>query len=450
MILHSLQLSLISILFYFIVATLTFRLERLKSHRLNEKLKQLGSSFFFFSITRSLFKISSTEQAEKLISLLKASTLLLQLATLFFLIEYGQLSALHHQYSLDTAALSTPLDSFIRWTALITVPLIILLIPQFLSRIKHILLYKALAPLASLACLLLLPISLLFAYSTEMRERQEDRQKEETESQEVKEGLLALIHDAESRAPLTDLNKRLLDGVFKLQERVAREIMVPRVEIFALDQSTSIAEATSLIIKEGKTRVPVYSESIDQIEGVLFAKDLLSIYAASSDDNRTDFETQTIQKHCKQAMFIPSTKRVSALLQDFRKKKVHLAIIVDEYGGTEGLITIEDILEELVGDISDEYDMEDAQITKISEKQYLVDAHMSILDINDQLNIKLPISSEYDSLSGFIFHKIGSIPLPKQVICQEMIDLEVVECSARSIEKVRVTVREEASPEMEG
>lgn len=332
------------------------------------------------------------------------------------------------------------MHSVFSWGVRIGLSLLILLFPLFLSRIAQPLLYKAIAPLVSIVCLILFPISYLFAYSTDMGEAQERSEQTEDESTEVKEGLLALIHDAQSRAPLTDLNRRLLDGIFKLQERVAREIMVPRVEIFALENTTSIAEATAHIIAEGKTRVPVYSGNIDQIEGILFAKDLLSLYAMQSKE--IDFEKVSIQSHCKKAMFIPSTKRVSDLLQDFRKKKIHLAIIVDEYGGTEGLITIEDILEELVGDISDEYDTEDAPITQLSEKQYIVDAHMSLLDLNDQLGIQIPLSSEYDSLSGFIFHKLGSIPAVKQVICQGSLDLEVVECSARSVERVRVTVRE--------
>lgn len=443
MTIYSLPLTLITIFFYFLVATLTFRLEKLKSHRIDQLLKQLGSAFFFLSLLSFLKKGEPGNPKRKLLALLKATTLLLQVGSLLFYIEYSQHRDLAFLQAVSSTQASLPLASYhwiLFWVMKVAVSLLILLFPLMLSRISQPLFYRAIAPLVSIISTLLLPLSFLFAYSTDVGEAQESTEEEKNESAEVKEGLLALIHDAESKARLTDLNRRLLDGIFNLQERVAREIMVPRVEVFALEKNTSIAEATAHIIAEGKTRVPVYNENIDQVEGILFAKDLLSLYAMQS--KQIDFEKVSIQEHCKKAMFIPSTKRVSDLLQDFRKKKTHLAIIVDEYGGTEGLITIEDILEELVGDISDEYDVEDAPITQLSERQYIVDAHMSLLDLNEQLGVSIPLSSEYDSLSGFIFHKLGSIPAVKQVICQGPLDLEVVECSARSVERVRVTVRD--------
>lgn len=438
-------LASLSFFFYLTTATLSMRLERLKSHRVKELLDTLSSSFFFYRLI--IFKFDRDQPMTRLFSHLKAATLLLQLATLLFALEWAQRATLIEQL-FSSLRPYDPLDLFVAALLFALYLLLILSAPSLLARIQSPLFYKLLAPFTSLICLLLSPfnaILTIFTTKTLMSnssEEVEDLQEEE-EEQEVKEGLLALIHDAESKAPLTDLTKSLLDGIVKLQERVAREIMVPRVEIFALEQNTPLAQAAKLLLEKGVTRVPVYHETIDQIEGILFAKDLLALYVLEGAKRAQDFEQITIKEHCKKAMFIPASKRVSALLQDFRKRKTHLAIIVDEYGGTEGLVTIEDILEELVGDISDEYDVEDAQITQIGEELFLIDAHMSVLDLNEQLELQIPTHGDYDSLSGFIFHKLGSIPLPGQVIHENLFDLEVVECSARSVEKVRLTKHQE-------
>lgn len=446
---NPLPILFLSLVLYISTATLTIIFENLKSHRLNELLQNLGRYFFYQNIHQFFFK----QETGHLIQLLKTNSLLLQITTLlsFFLwtqsTPHETLFSIFHSFA-ERFISSGAQDSYVLLAfftlKMLSYGLIILLFiisPYVLAKNNHLFLQKLLSFPASISGCILIPITSLL---TKITYRPEDKQQETKNqaSQEVKESLLALIHDAESKWPLDDQNKKLLDGFFKLQDRVAREIMVPRVEIFALEKATSIQEATSSLLDKGFTRIPVYTDSIDKVVGILFAKDLLRIYSHTCKNSPIDlqFQESSIEPYIKPAMFIPSSKAVSSLLQDFRKKRTHIAVIVDEYGGTEGLVTIEDILEELVGDITDEYDQDNSQVQKIADYNYLVDAHMSILDLNEQLNLHIPQHPDYDSVSGFIFHKLGSIPLPGQIIHHDDFDLEVIECNERAVEKVQIQV----------
>jgi putative hemolysin len=256
---------------------------------------------------------------------------------------------------------------------------------------------------------------------------------------EIRERVMEVLYKFELDHPGDWQNRKLLQGLVKYQDRVVREIMIPRVEIFSLNAQTTLNEAAAKILKNGFTRVPVYEDNIDNIVGVIMAKDLLKTYLEAQQLQDAHMNSsQTIASLVKPALFTPEHRRVSALLQDFRKKHVHLAIVVDEYGGTEGLVTIEDILEEIVGDIEDEYDLREKPYTIISDGSYLVDAHMSIFDLHENLGITLPSQVGYDTLSGYIFSKVGSIPPQGLVIHQNEFDLEIIECSERSVESVRI------------
>jgi putative hemolysin len=256
---------------------------------------------------------------------------------------------------------------------------------------------------------------------------------------EIRERVMEVLYEFEIDHPADWQNRKLLQGLVKYQDRVVREIMVPRVEIFSLNAQTPVNEAATKILQEGFTRVPVYEDNIDNIIGVIMAKDLLKTYLEAQLQNTAHLNaSQTIASIVKPVLFTPEHRRVSALLQDFRKKHVHLAIVVDEYGGTEGLVSIEDILEEIVGDIEDEYDLQEKPYTLISDGSYVVDAHISIFDLHENLGIDLPSQEGYDTLSGYIFAKVGSIPTRGLVIHQNDFDLEILECSERSVESVRI------------
>jgi CBS domain containing-hemolysin-like protein len=197
----------------------------------------------------------------------------------------------------------------------------------------------------------------------------------------------------------------------------------------------TILEAAQFFAKEGYSRIPVYKESVDKIVGILLYKDILSFYIESGADPH-----RTVEHLLKPALYTPETKKIAGLLQEFRHKQNHLAIVVDEYGGTEGIVTIEDILEELVGEIEDEYDTQETKIYfPLSSGGWIVDAKIGIITLEEELNVKIPQSPEYDTIGGFIFHRTGSIPGQGWKIHLENVDLEVLTSDERSIQKVKIT-----------
>ena len=188
-----------------------------------------------------------------------------------------------------------------------------------------------------------------------------------------------------------NINKQLLSGFLKFQDLIVKEIMIPRVSIFALDQEMTIEKAIPKIVEKGFTRVPLFKDNIDNIVGVFLVKDILG--ALSKQSNEADFYERNLKTFAKKPLYIPETKIVSGLLQEFKRKHTHMAIVVDEYGGTEGLITIEDILEEFVGDIEDEYDLnETTPFVKLNATTYLINATYPLTDLEEKISVTLPKS----------------------------------------------------------
>lgn len=256
----------------------------------------------------------------------------------------------------------------------------------------------------------------------------------------MKERVLDILHETDGATNSDWPNKKILRGVLNYHERVSKEIMVPRVRVFCLPAHTTIRVAAEKILSEGYTRIPVYREHIDHILGLLMTRDLFQVLATAlfHPENRPILD-RPIETLVKPVLFAPEGKPVAQLMQEFRKKKVHLAIVVDEYGGTEGIVTIEDILEEIVGDIRDEYDETSPFFAPQSDGSYLLDARTSILDVEEHLGIKVPQHKDYDSLSGYAFHRAGKIPEPGFSIHHDDFDLEVVASSERRVEKVRIS-----------
>lgn len=256
---------------------------------------------------------------------------------------------------------------------------------------------------------------------------------------EAKQQIIDLIQDSDVETQLDLHDKKLFESVMAFRDRIAREVMVPRVDVFSLSQDTTIEEAATLILREGYSRTPVYKDSLDNIIGVLMYKDILAKYVEyvqKENDEKT--LKAPISTLIKSVLYTPETKKISQLLQEFRKKQVHLAITVDEYGGTEGIVTIEDILEEIVGDIADEYDEEEALFAPLPHGGWLVDARMGILDIEEQLNIEIPQEGDYDTLGGYIFNETGMIPSKGYIMHQPKFELEVLRSNNRRVEKVRL------------
>lgn len=295
------------------------------------------------------------------------------------------------------------------------------------------------APFSSIFMFLAFPITFLFLKVSQSFSRGVYFDPLHELEAQAKQEIIDIIEEAELGPGINKHDKKLFESVLSFRERIAREVMVPRVNVFGLPATTSIREAATLLAPEGYSRTPIYRSTIDEITGVLMYKDILTKfreYEASGNDSRIlEAPIETIQKN---VLYTPETKHISNLLQEFRKKQVHFAIVVDEYGGTEGIVTIEDILEEIVGEIADEYDDEESLATKQSDGSWILDAHMNILDAEDILGITIPQEGEYDTLGGYVFHCAGTIPSKGFVIHQDAFDLEVLESNERVIEKVRI------------
>lgn len=254
----------------------------------------------------------------------------------------------------------------------------------------------------------------------------------------VTEEELRTIVDMEAeRGGIEPEEKEMIHSIFEFGDKVAREIMVPRPDMILIERSATVREAVRLAIQHRLSRLPVYDGDPDHIVGVVHAKSLLPYLQA-----------QQMDVPAEQAMrppaFIPETKRISELLEEFRKQKQTLAIVVDEYGGTAGLITIEDLLEEIVGEIYDEYDLEHLPAQRVDERTWMVDGKLAIDDANDLEGVELP-SGDYDTVAGLIYDRLGTIPQPGARVETDTASLIVEELAGRRVTKVRI-VRTQPPP----
>lgn len=208
------------------------------------------------------------------------------------------------------------------------------------------------------------------------------------------------------QSSLKDLKKeqiKMINGIIALSDTYAHEIMKPRIDVETIDINEPLDKIVDKVVACGHSRIPAYEDSIDNIVGVLYAKDLLKYFF---NEKKSEIN---IKKILREPFFIPETKKVSDLLKEFKEKKVHIAIVLDEYGGFSGIVCLEDILEEIVGEILDEYDKEEKLIEKISDNEYLIASKISIFDLNEELNLSLP-EDIADTLGGFIMENLGDIP----------------------------------------
>ena len=224
-----------------------------------------------------------------------------------------------------------------------------------------------------------------------------------------KEELKTLIEFGEERGTLEQDEKEMIHSIFELSKTTVREIMVPRIDMVCIEKKTSLEKLINIIHLKGHTRIPLYDDKVDNILGVIHAKELLPFI--KNKDKKFDLVCLA-----SPAMFIPESKHIDELLNELQAEKQHMAIVVDEYGGTAGLITLEDVIEEIVGEIQDEYDSEKPLIKKIDDTHFLVDAKMDLDEVNEELDLNLPVDKSYESLGGFIFDLIGSVPEKKQKV----------------------------------
>jgi putative hemolysin len=243
----------------------------------------------------------------------------------------------------------------------------------------------------------------------------------------------ATITLAEESEGLTEEETERIEGILDLDTVVVEQIMRPRRDIVAVSVETPLQEALDVVLREGHSRIPVYQDSIDDIVGILYDKDLLKYLR----ENET---TVSLRDVAREALFVPESKRAADLLRDFQRRKVHLAIVFDQFGGTAGLVTIEDILEEIVGEIQDEYDQEEPAFVKEDDDHWLVAAILRIEEVNEELGLELMAENGADTLGGFIVEQLGDVPELGDAVEANHARLEVVDIEGRRIKKVRVTV----------
>ena len=258
--------------------------------------------------------------------------------------------------------------------------------------------------------------------------------------------LLEELREATERGLVDADALEMLEGVLAVGELQVRDIMVPRSQMTVLERDAAPEELLPVIIESGHSRFPVIGEDRDQIAGILLAKDLLRYYAESK---RGDFD---IREVVRTAVFVPESKRLNVLLKEFRKNRHHMAIVVDEYGGVAGLVTIEDVIEQIVGDIADEYDVEEDQsIRRDSERHFTVRALTRISDFN-QFFLSTFSDEEFDTIGGLVAHAFGRLPRRGETVRIEDIEFRVLRADRRRIDLLRVVTPRDlpATPDESG
>jgi CBS domain containing-hemolysin-like protein len=246
--------------------------------------------------------------------------------------------------------------------------------------------------------------------------------------------VMATVELAERSGAMSEEETERIEGVVNLDKIQAGEVMKPRVDVVAVPVDMPLMDALDVVLREGHSRIPVYEESIDRVVGILYDKDLLRYIR----ENETNMGLRDI---AREAIFVPESKRADDLLREFQKKKVHIAIVVDEYGGTAGLVTIEDLLEEIVGEIQDEYDTEEPLVVRVNDDEWIFDAMMRIEEVNEEMEIELPADNGIETLGGFVFERLGEVAEVGDVVESDGMTLEVIEVEGKRIKKVRITRR---------
>jgi len=248
------------------------------------------------------------------------------------------------------------------------------------------------------------------------------------------EELKILVERGGQQGILEAEEEQMIHAVIELGDQRIHEVMVPRIAMVTLATSGTMEQAIDTVIEEGHSRIPVYEESIDEIVGILYAKDLLPFLKGSV------AERPSLRSILRTPVYVPESMSVDDLLHEFQRRKVHIAIVLDEYGGTAGLVTIEDLLEEIVGEIQDEYDEEEPLIVKISDDEARIDGRADVDDLAElfDTNLGLEDADEYDTVGGLIYHRIGGVPKPGDQVLVDGLTLTVETTDGRRVGKVLV------------
>ncbi len=255
------------------------------------------------------------------------------------------------------------------------------------------------------------------------------------------EELLALADVGEEYGTLEEEEREIIHSIFEFGETTVKEIMVPRTDMVCIEVHTPYTELLKIVRGKLHSRIPVYQGRIDNIIGILYIKDLLPYLYGKKKSQKID-----LLRLIRDPYFVPEQKKISELLKEFQKHRIHMALVVDEYGGIAGLVTLEDIIEEIVGEIQDEYDKETPMITRINEHTYVVDGRIQLEELNEELQLNLPEEGGVETISGFILNLLGTVPKEKETVKYDGYLFTVEQVIKNRIKKVRI---ERISPDVE-
>ena len=232
--------------------------------------------------------------------------------------------------------------------------------------------------------------------------------------------------------PLEEHEVRMIRGVFQLDKTVVREIMIPRVDMITADISTPINDVVDIMIKEGHSKIPIYRNETDQIEGIAHSMDILGQIRSAESNNYSE-----LKEFLRPVLFIPESKTLEFLLTDFQDKRMQMAIVIDEYGGVSGLVTVEDLVEEIVGELHDEFDTRDLGIREVEKNEFYMDASIAI----DEIALSIGVSFEgegFDTIGGFVLHELGKIPSPGDAFSYNNLSIEVISTVGRRLREIKI------------
>jgi CBS domain containing-hemolysin-like protein len=301
----------------------------------------------------------------------------------------------------------------------------------------------ALLAFARVVAVLVKPLEALGDLSNDFLTRLLGGEKADTTPAGAEEELLLLSLEAAEDDAIEPEERAMIDNVLQLEETMARDIMVPRMDIDAVAEDASPREIVRTITTNGHSRIPVYSDSIDHIVGVLYAKDLLPFVIGST-------RSLPIKALVRPPYYVPETKRIDQLLTELRRNRVHVAIVVDEYGGTAGLVTIEDILEEIVGEIDDEHDAPTVMIEQISDDEFIVDGRAPIEEVEEALQMELvPEDAPFTTAAGFVHEHLDRLPQPGDAFEAQGVRAEVLATEGHRLRRLRLLrLSDDNSPPM--
>ncbi len=254
------------------------------------------------------------------------------------------------------------------------------------------------------------------------------------------EEIRRFVNVSEEEGVIKRTERKMINSIFEFDDTTVKEVMVPRIDVVGVEEKANIRQLVKLAVDRGHSRIPVFQESIDRVTGIIYVKDLLQLLIDNKD------EDIIVKEYKRPAYFIPESKKINELLTEMRKRKVHISIVLDEYGGTAGLITIEDLLEEIVGDIQDEYDLEPKLIEYLNEHELLLDARINIDELNEILPEPILDAENYETISGFILYQLGYLPKEGEKLEIDNFIIQVDKILENRLDKIKIISTQPIKP----